>query len=145
MENENVNVPAAAEQPAVTTVVYASFWARFAAALIDAILVGMTTGVLGAVFRVNPNMNPFSLLGVVYYIFMTMQYGATLGKMALNLRVQNIDTGANLTLGEAILRELVGKFVSGIVFGIGYLWMIKDANKQTWHDKFAKSVVVKTK
>jgi uncharacterized RDD family membrane protein YckC len=32
--------------------------------------------------------------------------------------------------------------VSAVVFLLGYLWMIWDSEKQTWHDKVAGSVVV---
>ena len=35
------------------------------------------------------------------------------------------------------------KLVSGAVLGLGYLWMLWDAEKQTWHDKVAKTYVVK--
>jgi uncharacterized RDD family membrane protein YckC len=34
--------------------------------------------------------------------------------------------------------------VSAIVFLLGYLWMLWDPEKQTWHDKAAGSVVVPT-
>jgi uncharacterized RDD family membrane protein YckC len=32
--------------------------------------------------------------------------------------------------------------VSFVVFFIGYLWMLWDSNKQTWHDKAAGSVPI---
>jgi uncharacterized RDD family membrane protein YckC len=35
------------------------------------------------------------------------------------------------------------KLVSGVALGLGYLWMLWDPNKQTWHDKVAKTYVVK--
>ena len=38
----------------------------------------------------------------------------------------------------------IGRIVSGIVIFLGYLWMIWDGEKQTWHDKMAGSVVVPT-
>jgi len=32
--------------------------------------------------------------------------------------------------------------VSGLVLLLGYLWMIWDSEKQTWHDKVARTYVV---
>jgi len=45
--------------------------------------------------------------------------------------------------GRAFVRWLVS-LVSGFVILIGYLWMLWDSEKQTWHDKAANSVVVPT-
>lgn len=42
-----------------------------------------------------------------------------------------------------LLREVIGKWVSGLVFGLGYFWAIWDKDGQTWHDKIAGTVVVK--
>jgi uncharacterized RDD family membrane protein YckC len=44
---------------------------------------------------------------------------------------------------RAFLRWLVS-ILSAIVAFLGYLWMIWDPQKQTWHDKAAGSVVVLT-
>jgi uncharacterized RDD family membrane protein YckC len=71
-----------------------------------------------------------------YYCGMLGLCGQTLGKMALRLRVVSPD-GGNPTLWSAFLREFVGKFVSGIPFCLGYLWMLWDGEQQTWHDKIA--------
>jgi uncharacterized RDD family membrane protein YckC len=131
---------------------YATFLQRFLAAFIDAIIIGFVTGALGALLGIgtwNPDtgltFNPLSLIGVVYAVFMLVKYGATIGKMALGLRVENENTGENLNVVEAILRELVGKFVSAAVLFLGYFWMLWDPKKQTWHDKIAKSVVKKVR
>lgn len=140
---------------------YASFIQRAIAAIIDAVLVGFVIAILGMLFGgmfassksmmyAPPGIgnNPFlqgvgGLLSWAYYIFMDVKYGATLGKMAMKIRVQKEETGANLTWVQAFLREVIGKFISGVVLFIGYLWMLWDPKKQTWHDKIAGSVVVK--
>jgi uncharacterized RDD family membrane protein YckC len=44
--------------------------------------------------------------------------------------------------GRAFVRILVANF-SLLFFGLGFLWMLWDKNSQTWHDKAARSVVVK--
>lgn len=42
-----------------------------------------------------------------------------------------------------ILRETIGKFLSGLVLGLGYFWAIWDKDSQAWHDKIAGTVVIK--
>jgi uncharacterized RDD family membrane protein YckC len=38
---------------------------------------------------------------------------------------------------------MLGSLVSGWVFYLGYLWMLWDSEKQTWHDKMVSSVVIR--
>lgn len=40
------------------------------------------------------------------------------------------------------LREIIGKFLSAIILGIGYLMVIWNPKKQALHDKIAKTYVV---
>ena len=129
---------------------YASPWARLGAAIIDSILIGIVVSMFAGTFsitsegiNVSASGNIPFLISVAYYILMTVNYGATLGKMALKIKVVSVETGENLTYGNAILRELVGKIVSGIVIGLCYFWMLWDDRRQTWHDKIGKSLVVK--
>ena len=133
---------------------YAGFGIRFVAMVIDIIVISFAVGILGMVlgvanfsfsegeFRFS---NPLQLLACVYQVIMDVKFGGTIGKLALGLRVQNADTGANLSWLEAFLREVVGRVLSSLVLGLGYLWVIWDPKKQGWHDKIAKSVVVKVK
>jgi uncharacterized RDD family membrane protein YckC len=51
-------------------------------------------------------------------------------------------SGATIDVGRAAVRYLVS-LVSGLVCLVGYLWMLWDAEKQTWHDKASKAVVIK--
>jgi len=142
--------PTASAGPVPVSAGYASFFERFVAAIIDSLIVSFVTGILAGGlggFRegsYSVTYGSFGLLGVAYYVFMLYKYGATFGKQVMKIRVQSISTGEKLTLGEAAVREIVGKFLSSIVFCLGYFWMIWDGQKQTWHDKLVKSVVVKT-
>jgi uncharacterized RDD family membrane protein YckC len=67
--------------------------------------------------------------------------GQTVGKMALSIRVIDLKGGGSIGFGRAFIRQLV-RIVSGAVILLGYLWMLWDREKQTWHDKAAGSVVV---
>ena len=48
-------------------------------------------------------------------------------------------------MGYAVLREIVGKFVSAIAFFLGFLWIGWDGRKQGWHDKIAGTHVVRAR
>lgn len=118
---------------------YAEFGPRLGAFAIDVVLlllvgvVMMATG-LGA-------LSPF--VGAAYFIYFTGSRGATLGKQALKLKVVNAD-GTDCEYGTAAMREIVGKFLSALMLGIGYLLPLWDERKQALHDKVAKTFVVKT-
>lgn len=148
---EPMAAPAAPVNPTPVTpmasgVKYASFPERFLASLIDGILVAVVTNVALAVFGGQDAPGFVTIVlqvaTVAYYVYFISQQGATLGKKVLKIRVQK-ESGQNLTLVDAILREVVGKFISTIVLFLGFFWMLWDPQKQTWHDKLAKSVVVK--
>lgn len=60
------------------------------------------------------------------------------------VRVIDAASGAPIGFGRALLR-VAGRFPSWATLGLGYWWMIEDAQRQTWHDKFAHSIVVDTR
>jgi uncharacterized RDD family membrane protein YckC len=62
--------------------------------------------------------------------------------MALRIKVVRTDN-SSLTLGRAFYREVIGKFVSGIILGIGYLMIAFDQKKQGLHDRMAETYVVR--
>ena len=153
-------------KPAQVSGEYAGFWIRFFALLIDGIILGVVGGIIMAVFGgaafVSAPSEPTpgtagvfaGLFGaaqfliwaieIAYFVGLTGSYGATLGKMVLGLLVVDAN-GQKISFGKAVLREIIGKWVSGIVFGLGYLWVAFDGKKQGWHDKIAGTFVVKTR
>ena len=81
------------------------------------------------------------LISAVYNVGLMVWFnGQTLGKMMLRLRVVK-KRGGRITVLDALLRNVFGYMVSQI-FLLGYLWALFDAEKQTWHDKMAGTVVV---
>ena len=119
----------------------AGFWMRFAAALLDGILVG----VVSTVFQIiDPLVGSLIGLigGIAYYTMLEGgPKGQTIGKMALGIRVIDLARGGPIGYARGFVRY-IGRIASTIVFLLGYLWMLWDPEKQTWHDKFAGSVVV---
>jgi uncharacterized RDD family membrane protein YckC len=128
------------DRPRVVTSARAGFWRRFAAAFIDGILLGIVSGILGAILD-----NTGSALGLLvtigYFTYFHGSTGQTPGDAALSIRIVDKDTGLPIGFGRAFVRWLVS-IVSALVFLLGYLWMLWDSEKQTWHDKAANDVVI---
>lgn len=81
---------------------------------------------------------------VLYYVRLEGgPRGQTLGKKALGIRTVDATTGGPIGSGRALGRLLFKSFISGSICYLGYLWMLWDKNKQTWHDKVVTSVVIK--
>jgi len=68
--------------------------------------------------------------------------GQTVGKRALGIRVVDIDTEGELGVRRGVGRYFA-RWLSALVCGVGYLWMLWDPQKQCWHDKIVRSAVVR--
>ena len=120
----------------------AGFWRRFAALLIDGILLGIVNGILGAILGRSGGTGLGTLLSLGYFTYFEGgPTGQTIGKRVMGIRVIDFGGGGAIGYGRAFIRW-IGRFVSTIVLLLGYLWMLWDPERQTWHDKFANSVVV---
>ena len=125
---------------------YASFWRRFGGYLIDYVIVGVGTSIISFVIAatISGTLAPvISLVIAVSYYVLLNANGGTLGKQAVGIRLQDVNTGEDIGMGRALLRLIVA-IASGLVLLLGYFWSIWDDKKQTWHDKAAGSIVVKT-
>lgn len=81
------------------------------------------------------------VISLLYYSLSTTYWGATPGKLLVGLRVSGED-GQNLALGRSLFRHSVGYWVSALLWGLGYFWIVRDKNKQGWHDQISGSYVV---
>jgi uncharacterized RDD family membrane protein YckC len=135
---------------------YAGFWRRFAAFVIDAVIVSLLIRVLlpyhdlsiwnlDSRWYIIPVFALSNLIAtaitIVYSVVFLAWRGQTLGKMVMNIKVLRGD-GSNISAGYALLRYL-GYIICGLMLGIGFLWIIFDPRKQGIHDKIADTVVVK--
>jgi uncharacterized RDD family membrane protein YckC len=121
----------------------AGFWRRFAAAIIDGILLNIVSWILAAILDTAAGYGVGVLITIGYYTYFHGSTGQTPGNAALSIRVVDKSGGGSIGYGRAFVRWLVS-LVSGAVIALGYLWMLWDSEKQTWHDKAANSVVVPT-
>ncbi|GMU65593.1 MAG: hypothetical protein AMXMBFR36_18670 [Acidobacteriota bacterium] len=140
---------------------YAGFWIRVLAYLIDGAIGGLLVGifvVLGfvAAFVLPPEVailasTALSAIGGFGYLFLFMLWfpakkGATPGKKLLGLAIvtDGVRPGQGLGWGKAFIR-LIGHLASGAVFSIGYLLVAFTSKKQGLHDLIAGTFVVRTK
>ena len=76
----------------------------------------------------------------LYCATMESQKGATLGKLALGIRVTTLD-GGRITFLQATARHF-GKLLSLLPFGFGFFMIAITDRKQGLHDMIAKCLVV---
>ncbi len=147
------------DQPAVPSAVtaLASRWSRLGASLIDTLillvpLVPLTIGPW-APFPSSPMSTVCQqAIQIVYAGALLASSGQTLGMRALNIRVISTTPDNGLTAGQAWLRTAVFSLPPLLPI-VGTLWAVVDCgwllwsdgpnpNRQTLHDKIARTVVV---
>jgi uncharacterized RDD family membrane protein YckC len=120
----------------------ASFGLRLGAWLIDIIILNVIQVVLRAIIGIYVGALFGIAIDFAYYgYFEGGPAGQTIGKLALGIRVVRYNDGGPLGWGTALFRNLC-RLVSGLACFIGYLWMLWDPEKMTWHDKWSQTVVV---
>ena len=83
------------------------------------------------------------LIVAFIYVRALGKTGQTWGRRIVGIKVIGETTGEPIGFGRALGRQLFASFISGQIFYLGYLWMLWDDKKQTWHDKVVSSIVVK--
>jgi uncharacterized RDD family membrane protein YckC len=139
--------------------VYAGVGRRWVAIFIDGImlyvvnmLIGLAIGGTAAVIPGKRNELPLALnisvllvsvlIPALYEIIMISKYGATLGKMAMKVKVVTAD-GGPITIGRSIGRYFA-KMLSSFILMIGYLMAIWDDEKRALHDRLCTTRVIMT-
>lgn len=151
--------------------VYAGFWIRVGANLIDLIILIIvyifSYWLLTLVFSdllssslyymdIDKNIrqgNSFlklwdvlfqNILPFIATIWFWLKFQATPGKMATNLRLVDSQTGKTLSKKQSIGRYFA-QIISLVPFGVGYFWIALDKRNQSWHDKLAGTVVIRNR
>ena len=89
----------------------------------------------------NTFLIEFLLLKIFYQAFFTMQYGATLGKIVMKIQVLELSTLSKPNVITALNRAFF-RVWSELFLYMGFLWAMFDPQKQSWHDKTAKTLVI---
>ena len=135
----------------------AGFWRRFTASFIDGILIVLVTIPLSYLYfgpaYFDENTPTFFgpvdfiinyILPFIIVIAFWKIKSATPGKMLLGIKIIDAKHGGQPSTGQFIGRYL-GYILSTVVIFLGYFWMLWDKRKQTWHDKLASTLVVRTR
>lgn len=134
---------------------YAGFWKRFAAFIIDGLILMVCGFIIGGFidlvheFTTGTSAGAGALgnlggiiLGWLYFAIMeSSSTQGTLGKMALAIKVTNL-SGNRISFGRATGRHF-GKIISAFILLIGYLMVAFTSRKQGLHDMMAGCLVVK--
>ena len=89
----------------------------------------------------NQFLLEFIAIKIFYQAFFVMKYGATLGKIAMKIRIVEVNTLQTPNVIVALNRSII-RIISEMMFYLGYIWGMMDPNRQAWHDKSAKTLVV---
>ena len=141
---------------------YGGFWRRFIAHLIDGVVLliittlvmFLFTGNFAASYSFNESDFDFEtfknvfggglfslIISITYYAGLhSSKHQATIGKMALDMRVVKTD-GTRITFLRGVGRYF-SSFLSGLIFMIGYIIAAFDKRKQALHDKLADTMVL---
>lgn len=68
--------------------------------------------------------------------------GQTIGKQLVGIRIISLDQ-SRAKVSQIIIRHTFGYFIATIAFALGFLWLLWDKKQQGWHDKLAKTLVIK--
>ena len=146
--------PPSANISSELTVVYAGFWRRAGAVLIDTIIamiimVPLIYVFYGEFFAADDlssldakGLFIENIIPIVLTVFFWTVFKATPGKMAVGCEIVNAKTGEKLGIGRSIVRYL-GYFISTLPLGLGFLWVVFNKRKRGWHDLIAGTVVIR--
>lgn len=138
--------------------VYAGFFVRLAAFIVDSLIVGMalliikvpfwfatlgTDNILNRdfIFQYSALDIVFYLLKVCYFVLLTYYTGATLGKKLFHLRVIG-SMEEKPSFFDILFRESVGRFLSKVILCVGYIMVGADKKKRGLHDMLSDTSVV---
>ncbi|HVT90566.1 MAG TPA: RDD family protein [Tepidisphaeraceae bacterium] len=137
---------------------FAGFWIRLVAYVIDSIVVEIAVAIMGEVMGIATSVQPITLqtgpsaihlhpegvigflMGWLYFSLMeSSSRQATLGKLAVGIKVTDLH-GQRISFGRATGRYFA-KFLSQIIFAIGYIMAGLTQRKQALHDFVASTLV----
>lgn len=135
--------------------VYAGFWIRVWASIIDrllalVVLLPVLVGIYGTSYLKSNRLLyggwdvffSYVLPAIATVLFWKYKQ-ATPGKMAVSARIVDAETGEPPSVGKCIGRYFA-YLVSTLPIFLGLIWVAFDRRKQGWHDKLAGTVVVRT-
>ena len=126
--------------------IYAGFWRRAAASLVDGLLLAVPAIVVNVIFGKDSVLGFLVgiAIGCAYFAgFHSSAKQATPGKMAFAVKISDL-AGARIGVARAIGRYFAS-WLSAFTLGIGYLMAAFSQKKQALHDMISGTLVVNAK
>lgn len=123
--------------------IFAGFWRRCAAFVIDGILLSIPNIALGYALPENTAASFFAsvVIGLAYYAGMhSSRLQATVGKLAFGIKVTDA-TGRRIGVGRAMARYFA-TWLSLLALGVGFLMAAFSQRKRALHDMLCDTLVV---
>jgi uncharacterized RDD family membrane protein YckC/Tfp pilus assembly major pilin PilA len=128
-----------------TADVYASFWQRLGGLVIDYLIVAIGLSILAAILiPAAPDFGGLLVLiaAVAYYVgFESSPLQGTPGKLAMSIKVTDLE-GERIGVGRALGRY-VGKIISWLILGIGFIMAAFTGRRQGLHDLMAGTLIAR--
>ena len=83
----------------------------------------------------------YMMMKIIYQAFFVMKYGASIGKIIMKIRVIEVNTLQTPSVVSALNRAIF-RVISEMIFYLGFLWGLLNPQRQTWHDKTARTLVI---
>jgi len=122
---------------------YGNKIARLAAYIVDLLILVIFYFVLKEISSSADSIA--GIFGFIYFWMFTYFLGGTPGKRLFGLTVVEEETNLKAGILRLFIREIPGKIISGVVFQLGFVWILIDNKRQGWHDKIAHTVVLQEK
>ncbi|MCK5720655.1 MAG: RDD family protein [Thiomargarita sp.] len=145
---------------------YVGFWKRMMAALIDLCwIVPVITLLCYGLYLVESNGDLglfefegqkfllqhawqafliINILPALLIILFWAIYGSTPGKLLFDSKIVDADSREPIKFKQMLIRY-ASYLLSIFPFFLGFFWILFDKRKQGWHDKIAKTVIIKNK
>ena len=129
---------------------FIGFWYRLGAFLWDGVIVGALTGGVAAILIGDQLKTEHGgqlaglllvLLATAYTLGFWILTATTPGKWLCSSRIVDVRTGGKPRPWQFLLRYL-GYLPSAALLLTGFLWMIWQKRRRTWHDLLAKTAVI---
>jgi len=135
----------------------AGFWPRVGAYLIDSLVIGLPLGAIVGIFMVTTGLDEIDedklnvlqliaqgiggFVSLAYFTLMNGAYGATLGKMALGLKVVRQD-GSPIGYGLALARIVLMNVLSSCTCSLFFISVATNEEYRGWHDQICGTRVI---
>lgn len=122
--------------------VYAEFWRRVVARLLDFLIIVLPSSLIIVLGNKSAGAEALATLVFMAYcvVMESSEKQATLGKMAVGIKVVDVQ-GNRLSIGRAVGRHL-GNLLNALTFGIGYAVAAFSKRGQALHDMVSGCYVV---